>query len=514
MSSFTWSPVSSGSGGGGSGANTTLSNLTAPTAINQDLIFVTGTAVNIKTVDKMLGSGVAGDALTIATGAGAPGTVFSHPSGSGGMLTIAAGAGGRGSALDAKAANGGSILISPGNGGDMFFAPSAGDGGNLTLTPGLAGSGGGGVNGTIRFQNSDEGTVGHVWTSTDSSGSGHWAAAGGGGANTTLSNLTDTVAINKDLIFDRGTVSALKTKDATGTYSEKLLIKTGDVDNGYITGELELVTGGVYEYNSGNTRIATGGIYSTSGYSSGNLSLLTGDVTGTNGGTGYVSIKSGMIADLSNTVGSGLVMVGSGSATLGTSGALYLYSGDSGAGSSGAIFLTSGTGGSGSSGVIQVTTGNSAGAASGEISLTTGSTFAGEDTGHITLLTGTTSGTAGKIRFQNSNEGTVGHVWTSTDAVGSGRWTNPSISLARIVTGNDSLSATTDRTIVLNGGGAGPYTLSLPAGIQGLKYSFGVSAANVDTWTLVPYGLDTVDIASVNSNIALVYIGGTWYQCV
>ncbi len=47
----------------------------------------------------------------------------------------------------------------------------------------------------------------------------------------------------------------------------------------------------------------------------------------------------------------------------------------------------------------------------------------GENSGSITLIIGEPDGASrGKIKFQNGSQGTVGHVWTQTDADGSGSW--------------------------------------------------------------------------------------------
>lgn len=77
--------------------------------------------------------------------------------------------------------------------GDCLFA--GGISGNVVLSIGAAV----GTRGKIKLKDGSEGTVGHVWTSTNADGSGHWEAAGSGGASTDLSNLTPT-AINESLI--------------------------------------------------------------------------------------------------------------------------------------------------------------------------------------------------------------------------------------------------------------------------------------------------------------------------
>ena len=55
---------------------------------------------------------------------------------------------------------------------------------------------------SIKFQDGSEGTVGHVWTSTDTAGSGAWAPASGGGADVNLSNLSAPTSVSVDLLPD------------------------------------------------------------------------------------------------------------------------------------------------------------------------------------------------------------------------------------------------------------------------------------------------------------------------
>lgn len=81
-----------------------------------------------------------------------------------------------------------------GNTGDAILATgnAALKSGDLYLQVGTAGV----TQGTFRFHKvGTTVTVGHVWTATHTDGRGYWAAAAGGGANTTLSNLVNTIAI-------------------------------------------------------------------------------------------------------------------------------------------------------------------------------------------------------------------------------------------------------------------------------------------------------------------------------
>jgi hypothetical protein len=139
------------SASGGSGANVTLSNLTSPTAINENLIFATGATAVLETADNATG---ATQALTVTTG-------NASVSGNSGALSLTTG------------------------------PSAAGNTGNIVLATGTAS----GTQGKIQLQDGTQGTSGYVWTSIDTSGTGSWLAAGGGGANTALSNLAST-AVN------------------------------------------------------------------------------------------------------------------------------------------------------------------------------------------------------------------------------------------------------------------------------------------------------------------------------
>ena len=69
------------------------------------------------------------------------------------------------------------------------------------------------------------------------------------------------------------------------------------------------------------------------------------------------------------------------------------------------------------------------------------------NSGNVILRGGvSTNGTSGKIRFENSNEGTAGYVWTSTDTLGSGSWQAPSSSssaVTKVMTAGQTFAANT-----------------------------------------------------------------------
>ncbi len=113
----------------------------------------------------------------------------------------------------------------------------------------------------------------------------------------------------------------------------------------------------------------------------------------------------------------------------------------------GRVFVESGnkTTGTGDTGIVQRKTGDSAGGNSGD----------------IIDETGTAGGTRGKIRKKDGSEGTVGHVWTSTDTTGGGEWAAPQMSDGggkNYLSGFNNFNAAADVTSVTTyDDGAGAY---------------------------------------------------------
>lgn len=156
---LSWMPA-----GAGSGANQSLSNLTNPTAINQNLIFDAGTAAIVQTKDD---SGVNSQNLSILTGT----TDLAS-----GILTVSTG-------LTTGANNSGQLNLNSGTGagsgssGDILVgsgAADSGDSGNIKLQIGSSNTGNRGL---IFLQDGTEGTAGSIWTSTNTSGAGHWVSS-------------------------------------------------------------------------------------------------------------------------------------------------------------------------------------------------------------------------------------------------------------------------------------------------------------------------------------------------
>ena len=162
---------------GAASANQTLSNLTSPTSINQDLLPDT-------TLTRSLGSlldlwsdlyvtqiNSVANTLNILTGssssiATSPVLVASgSQSGTGatGLISLTSG----NIFNPSNSANTGAVELITGN-----ITSGTGASGNILLSIGTST----GTRGQIRFQDGSQGTSGYIWTSTDASGSGHWAA--------------------------------------------------------------------------------------------------------------------------------------------------------------------------------------------------------------------------------------------------------------------------------------------------------------------------------------------------
>jgi hypothetical protein len=98
----------------------------------------------------------------------------------------------------------GHVIVSSGSSttgktGDTVIASGSSSSGGLTGNVVINIGSTAGTKGKFRITNAGEGTAGHVWTSTDTTGGGSWAALPAAGANTALSNLA-SVAINTSLL--------------------------------------------------------------------------------------------------------------------------------------------------------------------------------------------------------------------------------------------------------------------------------------------------------------------------
>ena len=85
---------------------------------------------------------------------------------------------------------------------------------------------------------------------------------------------------------------------------------------------------------------------------------------------------------------------------------------------------------------------------------------------------------------------------------------------SREVTGDTTLSATTDDVIIYNDLTGGTWTVSLPAGSNGLTYFITPASTNTGLFTLVPNGSDILDPVNIFSYGTITYSDGVWYLCI
>lgn len=395
-------------------ANNSLSNLTA-TAINQDLTGDTGTLWQIGTKSSALGST---QDLYVRSGA-------ASVSGNSGLLTIGsqfsqAGNSGPVSVMSGQinGLTGFSGTVTVGSGGVADVGSSGTSGDVILLIGALAGVFS--TRGKIKFQDGSEGTSGYIWTSTDTLGSGHWAA-NSASANQSLSNLT-TVSFNADLLpsgdgarnvgsssLRIGTVFSNTVSAGAGTLT---LAANGTIDCS--TNILSNVVDPVNPQDAATRAFVLANSGANQALSNLTSTAVNQDLKGDTGTLWQIGTKnsaSGSTQDL---------YIRSGAATVsGNSGLLQLGSQFSDAGDSGVANFFSGQ----ANGVTSNT---------GDVSIGSGLlTNAGGTgkTGDLILSIGTIASggqTRGKIKLQDGSEGTSGYLWASSDVNGSGHWVVPS----------------------------------------------------------------------------------------
>ena len=402
----------------------------------------TGNALNvaaggsglIQIVTGLAQAGGQSGSLTLATGGANVGaTVGNILITTGNASAAAVGASGT---LDLKtgvAANGdssGPINLTTGNGDDS---------GRVFVQTGIASNGNSGdVVFNIRTATVTQGefkflkegvapTIGDVWTASAVDGSGYWAAAGGGFANTTLSNL-GAVDLNADLTTTKASTLTVG-HDAVG---ENIQFTTALSAVATDTGEITLRSGSTSTGTgiSGAITIDSG----TSTKTSGQINITSGHVSGLPVGppehSGAIFLTTGQHSNAANTKGTGAIWIRSGLNASSTSGG---------------------------TGQIRIITGVSGGATAvtGELQLRSGDASLGSS-GNILISPGTAGTVRGSIRLQDGSEGTSGFVWASTGILGEGAWTDPlSISpggaYGTVLPGGSSLSGTYEGNLVVTG---------------------------------------------------------------
>ncbi len=202
-------------------------------------------------------------------------------------------------------------------------------------------------------------------------------AAGGSGANQSLSNLVPT-SINQDLVFGSGQFGRISTVSEPSIATQGLDITTGTSsgnNNGGISihsadvasigassGDVNINpgsglsdAGGPYAGNGGDLNISGGGMINPNGEVGGILNLLTPTFNGTEGAGGFssgaINIKTGVSG--ANAGVSGDITIQTGDSPVTTAGSITIKTGSTG-GTQGSIYLLSQAGFAGVQGDIFV----------------------------------------------------------------------------------------------------------------------------------------------------------------
>lgn len=212
---------------GGSGANVTLSNLTSPTAVSQDLTFNTGVTegdfARINTPN-VTGSGSIG--LEISTG------TSNDPDYYTGEIDIFTGNGATNSgsgSLNFRTGNASGVGYS----GDIAFSTGGavdGGGGNIFIaTQNPSGSA---TRGHLFYIDGTQGTAGHVLTSADTNGQARWAAPAVVAAHQATHESGGSAPLNLSKVWGKNTVlvdaANYSTVQSAINYAETL----ADADDG------------------------------------------------------------------------------------------------------------------------------------------------------------------------------------------------------------------------------------------------------------------------------------------
>ena len=296
------------------------------------------------------------------------------------------------------------------------------------------------------------------------------------GANTNLSNLDSPTSINQDLLFDSDNARAIgdTTNKASAVYSENidLASETGLIDNVWGGDAVGIIV-------DGNTTDAT------------------------NSGMSGITLKS--------TQGAGVSL------------GIFTTDVDAGGTQSAPIFITTGfQSGTGNTGEYFQTTGDADGSSgnTGNSMSTTGNAANG-NSGNNIIETGTATGTRGSIRLRDGSQGTIGHIWTSTDTAGSGSWQAPSAAspVLTVVTKDAAYTLlSTDDVVLVDTDTIGAFTLTLPAAASNSGKVYQIKKITTDflVCTIDGNASETIDgdlTTTVNTNgevLKIVSDGTNW----
>jgi len=314
------SGVLSWTSAGGSGANQTLSNLTNPTAINQDLIF--DKALPVLQSKSVTAAATNSENLLIKSG--------NADDGSTGELRLGSG----------------EVTANTGNSGEVYLESGLNSGtgstGNMFIRSNAPTSGGG--------------ASGQVSVFTGNIPTGNSNSSGGLYFNTGTTDTGPTGGVN------------IYSGDAAAAGTGNVYIYSGtSASSNNNSGGMTIYTGAINGVGqSGNVTLYSG-ISNVSSGNSGGVDLYSGDVF--NGASGYVGLHSGGATDTTGTSGGANLYTG---ATVdGASGAVQVFSGGaSGSGATGAITINTGnSAGVGNSGALNIFTGGSTSGAQGDINI-------------------------------------------------------------------------------------------------------------------------------------------------
>lgn len=401
-----------GGGGGGGGANQSLSNLTSPTAINQDLIFAfSGSPHTIRTGDGSPNS----DNLLLQSGsatAGASGLAsFSSGSAAGGSqsgtVTIFSGA------QTDQTNSTGNVQVFSSDAGSTFASGSvvvqtgaSVDGVSGTISMNSGNSSGAGNSGDINMSSGGAGASGQ--TGNLNIGSGINTGSSSSGALTLFTGASANSA--------SGIISILSGATAGAGNSGEIDIDTGSPSGGGASGAISILTGQV-----------------TAAVLSGGITLATGGGVSTDGGSGDININTGNGLNAQN------------------SGNITLHAGSTNTGNAGNVSLNAGASSGSNGGGVNITAGDSTGGGTGgSVGIVAGGNGAATGGGVAIETSNLSTGTPGDILFQpgtnNSNVAgntiIAGHIITK-DATGLGAPSVSSCGTSPSIVGSDSAGRVT-----------------------------------------------------------------------
>lgn len=299
------------------------------------------------------------------------------------------------------------------------------------------------------------------------------SGAGGGGANTALSNLI-TTAINADLI------PAVSLNNNLGSTTSSWNTVYSSVLSATSTNNLSILTTAL----------------TSSASNSQPINLNSGNVSGSGtGATGGVSINSGAISNASSTNSTGSASLSSGTT--------------SGSGTTGNVSVTSGNSSTGSSGTSGLTSGNASGSgkASGVVTVSSGAGTSGANSGNVNITAGaiTGGGTRGDVNLTSQNI-----VMTAAGLISlfSGQRVQ-----FRAVTTTYTLDSSAPDYVVF-GNSTSAFTITLPAVLSGRTVV--IKNINTGAVTISPAS-GTIDgsasaVLSVRyTSLTLVSDGANWF---